>query len=170
MIKPLNEEVNEFLEESNAIERVYSTKALEDALVAWKYASKIDVLDLEDVLKIHFLLLKNINPRIAGKLRDCDVWIGGNLKKFMSREFLTKQLKDWVKNFNNYLKTTKIIDNKLKHDFTRYNHVQFENIHPFEDGNGRVGRILYNILRLKLGLPIHIIYEGEEQQNYYRWF
>lgn len=32
-------------------------------------------------------------------------------------------------------------------------HNQFENIHPFRDGNGRVGRILLNNILLKNGLP-----------------
>ena len=32
-------------------------------------------------------------------------------------------------------------------------HNQFENIHPFADGNGRVGRILLNNILIKHGLP-----------------
>lgn len=32
-------------------------------------------------------------------------------------------------------------------------HNQFENIHPFQDGNGRVGRILMNNILIKHGLP-----------------
>jgi len=48
-------------------------------------------------------------------------------------------------------------------------HIQFEKIHPFIDGNGRIGRILMNWHRLKLGLPIKIIIETEKY-NYYKWF
>jgi Fic family protein len=48
-------------------------------------------------------------------------------------------------------------------------HIEFEYIHPFVDGNGRVGRMVYNAHRLLLGQPIHIIEESEKNE-YYKWF
>jgi len=49
-------------------------------------------------------------------------------------------------------------------------HIEFENLHPFLDGNGRIGRILYNLHRGRLKYPPHTIHEGEEQLRYYNWW
>lgn len=45
-------------------------------------------------------------------------------------------------------------------------HNQFENVHPFADGNGRVGRILLNNILLKKGLP-PININLKNQREYY---
>ncbi len=46
-------------------------------------------------------------------------------------------------------------------------HDQFENIHPFQDGNGRAGRLLLNNILIKHGLP-PVNIELKHRSEYYR--
>ncbi len=45
-------------------------------------------------------------------------------------------------------------------------HYKFLRIHPFDDGNGRVARILMNFILMKFGYP-PIVIKTEDKENYY---
>lgn len=47
-----------------------------------------------------------------------------------------------------------------------YLHLRFESIHPFADGNGRVGRTIMNYYLMTHGLPPTVLYE-EDKEAYY---
>ena len=50
-----------------------------------------------------------------------------------------------------------------------YIHYQFIRIHPFNDGNGRIGRVLMNLQIQKLGFP-GVIIRNKEKSDYYDSF
>lgn len=58
------------------------------------------------------------------------------------------------------------IDDKNALVAAAYFHAKFENIHPFSDGNGRVGRLLMNYILLIHNHPPITIHE-EDRKDYY---
>lgn len=150
---------NEFLSESNKIEGEYSTEALQDAHQAWTCGvlsiTEQDI-DLDLILAIHRRLMKRLNKKIAGKIRTLNVQVGGRV--CMPHEVVKTHLEELCRQIP-----------KTAEEIKEW-HLKFEGIHPFEDGNGRTGRIIMNLQRLKNKLPMLIIHEGTEQFEYYKWF
>lgn len=163
------------LYESNLIENEKSEEALEDAIEAWTFAKEnMNKIDVAYALEIHRLLMKRLRPDIAGKFRTCDVWIGGQCKWFVSvallKEQLTQLLEDMLAATDVAMNSKKKLTVKEKETLAETFHVFYEGWHGFEDGNGRSGRILYQIHRLLLGLPIKLIENKTKFTNYYPLF
>lgn len=159
--KELEDRIMEFLKHSNYIEREYRRIGLEDAKKAWDYAvENKDNISVDYILGIHKKLMKRIYPSIAGKVRNCAIHIGGEIKPYVPKKEIVKRIEYWLE----------YCDSSVNYDIIKKQHVEFEKLHPFKDGNGRVGRILMNIQCLNAGVPIIVIHEGREQQEYYKWF
>ena len=155
--------VVKFLYESNAIENVWEESALDKALIAWKYLIDEKTITLENILKTHRLLMDGLlSEDDRGKLRRVQVWVGGREGK--PWHTLPELMEEWIKKAN---KGLKLRDGKEY--FCQQMHVEFEKIHPFLDGNGRLGRMLWQKQRVDCGLPIKIIYEIEKYK-YYKLF
>jgi len=155
----------DFLRESNAIEGVYDDVSLQDALKAWKYLIKHDRLTPTIVKTTHRLLmvLQPIPRGLKGAYRDCEIEIGGRMG--LTYPLVPLRVKEWCIQMN-----TSWVANKANNDQDIIrDHITYERIHPFIDGNGRTGRMFYNWQRIQCGLPIHVIWE-KEKQFYYRWF
>lgn len=188
MISP---EIFRFLYHSNAIEREYSDEAYADAINAWEYAYD-QPFSVNMILDVHKILMGRLNPEIAGRFRNHDVEIGYVNKPFFHESKFKEDLTALIsrmtsrgrsscKSSSSYSESPSLIgkssvdfnsssSSQDLEKFCRDCHVEFEHIHPFADGNGRVGRILYNLHRIRLGLDVHIIYEGLDQLEYYEWF
>ena len=167
-ITPKKKDVIEFLDHSNRIEREKDERALKDAIKAWDYAYKnrYNGITTNYILKIHSILVGRLRPDIAGQVRHCTVYVGDRVCPYISDELILSDLKNWTKDCYVNSKNWKLISEQDIKDW----HIRLMGIHPFEDGNGRTGRIIYNIQRLRAKLPIHIIHEHYEQYEYYKWF
>jgi len=151
----------QFLTFSNLIEEEDSFEALEDAHQAWIMAKELltpdgDPIRSMEIKAIHAVLMRRLNPRIAGQFRPFSVRVGNYIAP--SHVAVGNLLADLCQR-----------EPKTEEEIKQW-HIDFEKIHPFEDGNGRTGRIIYNAQRLQNGLPIHIIRPGLDQRKYYAWF
>jgi Fic family protein len=109
-------------------------------------------LRLKDLLEIHrLLMLATTRPQIAGKLREHQNWIGGNAFNPGRADFVppaperVKDLMDDLVAFMNRTDLPPVVQAAIAH-------AQFETIHPFADGNGRVGRALIHVVLRRRGL------------------
>jgi len=117
------------------------------------------------VKRLHELCFAN-SKTFSGKLREKGVEVviadihgnvvhrGAPQKKIVN---LLKELIEWYK--KNKKKYHPIVLAAVVHN-------QFENIHPFQDGNGRVGRLLLNNILLKHGMP-PVNIELKNRREYY---
>lgn len=106
----------------------------------------------EDILRLHRALLEHSEPEIAGKFRDQQVWIGGSSLSPHGSEFTPPhhtRVPDLIHDLLAFIGRRDIPP--LIHSALA--HAQFETIHPFEDGNGRVGRALIHSM-LSRGIPL----------------
>ena len=163
MSKAKIDKVSEFLRESNAIEDVWDDQSLKQALEAWHYLIEWGELETAAILHAHRILMKDkLEGDKLGRWRKVPVWIGGREGKpwYVIPELMSQ----WIKIANHGARIKPIQDDVFIND-----HVAFESIHPFIDGNGRMGRMLMNWQRVRAGAPILVIKEAEKQE-YYKWF
>lgn len=121
--------------------------------------SKEEELSKELILLLHQMLLGNIDEGIAGKLRKKGEYIRVGSYIAPAPEHVERRLDELLIEYESDLNSY-FLDKIAKF------HLQFEIIHPFNDGNGRIGRVLINYQLKGLGLPSLIIRDKEKKQYY----
>jgi Fic family protein len=126
------------------------------------------------LLEIHRRLLTGVRgaERRPGELRKTQNWIGSPGSTLDGASFvppppdvLGELLADWERFANEAPEMPLLVQDALLH-------VQFETLHPFLDGNGRLGRlllVLFLIVRGRLTAPLLYLSAGieRERERYY---
>ncbi len=120
-------------------------------------------LNDETILLLHRMLIGGINDTIAGRFR--------NEREYVRVGTHIAPGPEHVKNLlNNLLAEYESRHEQYFLERIAYFHLEFERIHPFVDGNGRIGRVLINLQLAKLGFPPVIIRNKGKQDYYYPAF
>ncbi len=152
---------------SDAAEILANIDAMQLAI---EKASTTREIRVEDIVDIHEVLMAHApNRTAAGRVRQTQNWIGGNNYNPCGAAFVPPPFEE--------------VD-RLLHDLAAFcaeetlpplvqaaiAHAQFETIHPFEDGNGRTGRALSQVVLRRRGLapafvpPISVMLAREKDR------
>lgn len=112
------------------------------------------------ILQLHSILMQNIRDDAAGRFRTNKEWVRVGNHIGVNPQFVHGFMSDLVKKYN-------ASDDQYFLDKIVYFHAEFENIHPFIDGNGRIGRLLINEQLDLLDLPPILIPNKSKNEEYY---
>ncbi len=119
-------------------------------------------LDIDTILTLHKWLLSNIRDDIAGRFRNENEWVRVGNYIAADPKLVPEKMKSLLITWQ-----TSSQEHIVKR-IARF-HLGFEHIHPFVDGNGRIGRVLNNYLLIReYYVPINIKYT--DRQKYYNAF
>ncbi|HCN83081.1 MAG TPA: hypothetical protein DIT07_05590 [Sphingobacteriaceae bacterium] len=115
------------------------------------------------ILEIHSIAFSALYDW-AGKWRTTQVTVG-QLEPPPPSQIL-QLMYQFLDNLNFKIANSKVLHDHL--DYLTYAHYEFVCIHPFNNGNGRTGRILMNLAALKLGYqPLDLYHrEGDSRKIY----
>lgn len=154
----------------------------ESALESWNYVKALEhgvkselPWSTRVIKEMHQLLLSDVrgDDRRPGELRNCGVFLGDRSRGVQAARFIPIPPGDGlIAAMSELEKFVNTVHEEIPPLFViALTHYQFETIHPFSDGNGRIGRVLISRSLVKEELLEHPVvymsaYINEHKQEY----
>jgi len=117
-------------------------------------------LNIKMILLLHKMLLTNIRDEVSGRFRKNGEMVRVGEHIGLPPKFIEGRIQEILINYNSKIEIPFIHRVAMLH-------TEFESIHPFIDGNGRMGRVINNYLLTREGFP-PIIVRNKEKESYYK--
>ena len=143
------------------VREVYEAKNLANVM-AFLHQHPDYTLTESHILELHRMLISGINNYIAGRFRDRGEHVRVGWHIAPAPEHVGSMIDDILYSYDNS-------DAYFLDKIAQF-HARFEYIHPFNDGNGRTGRLLTNLQLRQLGYPPITIFAKNREKDYYPLF
>jgi Fic family protein len=145
-----------------SVREVFEAKNLARVLEYIRNKSVEPEFSIELILLLHKMLMGNINDAIAGRFRKKGEYVRVGTHVAPAPEHVERMIESIISDYS--ADHSAYFTDKIA-GF----HLDFETIHPFCDGNGRMGRVIINYQLARFGFP-NIIIRDKEKQTYYEAF
>ncbi|MBI4669054.1 MAG: Fic family protein [Elusimicrobia bacterium] len=145
-----------------SVREVFEAKNLARVAGYIRNKSQETEINKKTILLLHQMLIGGIDDGIAGRFRGKNEYVRVGTHIAPAPEHVERMIEAILVECSSDL-TAYFLDKIAKF------HLDFETIHPFCDGNGRIGRVIVNFQLLRLGFP-GIIIRNREKKDYYQAF
>ena len=154
--------LEQMLSRNVSVREVFEAKNLARVTEYKRAKAKDSELSKDLILLLHQMLIGGINDAIAGRFREQGEYVRVGTHIAPAPEHVERMIDDILVEYSSDL------GSYFLDKIARF-HLDFETIHPFCDGNGRLGRVLINFQLIQLGLP-RLIIRNSEKERYYQAF
>lgn len=145
-----------------SLREVFEAKNLAHVMEYIHVKAKEEELSEELILLLHQMLISNIDESIGGRFRKVHEYVRVGTHIAPAAEHIEQMVENILVEFSSDHDIF-FIDKIAKF------HLDLETIHPFNDGNGRIGRVIINYQLTRSGFP-GIIIRDKEKKTYYDGF